>query len=256
MTALHQSLADLAISMKSAVQKVISNVNSIIYDIDSEPASPFARRRVSKAIIDGAGYFLRWADGVATMDDIHELKTAMEVVRKSATLASAESIRVKQGVATFSRLTNERFDRMHAILEQEHKSITELYESVTAAYDTAFVEFNALGTSLTEIQSFSQIYTDLSALENALEQLLQGILTPTLIPVAQMKEAFTEAASKLAPDRLMLCYTIVQQIYASKNVLYARHRTDLLVRVKIPYTSMPRFMAYQAILFDLPVNSR
>jgi hypothetical protein len=190
------------------------------------------------------------------MDDVHELKTAMQVIRKSATLAFAKSIRVKQGVVTFSRLTNERFDRMQAILEQEHKSITELNESVKSAYDTAFVEFNALGISLTEIQSFSQIYTDLSALDNALEQLLQGILTPTLIPVTQMKEAFTEAASKLAPDGRTLCYTTVQQIYGAKNVLYVRHHTDLLIRLKIPYTSMSRFMAYQSILFDLPVNSK
>jgi hypothetical protein len=35
------------------------------------------------------------------MDDLHDLDTAMEMVRKTADQASTESIRVKQAVATF-----------------------------------------------------------------------------------------------------------------------------------------------------------
>ena len=256
MTALHQSLADLASSMKSAVQKVISKVNSIIYDKDSEPTSPFARRRFPKAIIDGAGYFLRWVGGVATMDDIHDLKAAMEIVSKTASLASTETIRVRQGLATFSRVTNQRLDRLQTVLEEELQSIGHLYQRAQLAYDTAFIEFNALSIALSEIQSFSQIYTDLSALENSLEKLLEGALSPTLVSMAQMTDVFAMASSKLTPAGRTLCYKTVQEIYAAKNVLYARHHSDLLIRIKIPYTSMPRFTAYRSILLDLPVHSR
>jgi hypothetical protein len=89
---------------------------------------------------------------------------------------------------------------MQVILEPEHKSITELYESVQSANETVFVEFNALAIALVEIQCSYRIYTDFSAPESALKQLLHGTLTPTLISVAQMKDAFTEAALKLTPE--------------------------------------------------------
>jgi hypothetical protein len=71
-----------------------------------------------------------------------------------------DALKTKQGLQTFSRLTNERFDKMQSVLEQEHKSITQLYESVKSVFDTAFVEFNSVAIALAEVQSFAELHTD------------------------------------------------------------------------------------------------
>jgi hypothetical protein len=70
-----------------------------------------------------------------------------------------DALKTKQGLQTFSRLTNQRFDKMQSVLEQEHKSITQLYESVRLVFDTAFVEFNLVVIALAEVQSFAELYS-------------------------------------------------------------------------------------------------
>jgi hypothetical protein len=109
----------------------------VVIDLETETTGVFARRRITKkGVVDGFGSLLKWFGGTATQGDLQELKTAIEVVRKSASLATMDALKMKQRVQTFSRLTNEHFDKMQSVLEQEHKSITQLYEFVRSVFDT------------------------------------------------------------------------------------------------------------------------
>jgi hypothetical protein len=64
------------------------------------------------------------------------------------------------------------------------------------------------------------------------------------------------AAAQIKAEGKTLCYNSVQQVYAESDVLFARHRSDLLIRVAFPYTSRPKYTAYQSLIFDLPVTGR
>ena len=109
---------------------------------------------------------------------------------------------------------------------------------------------------MAHIQSFSQLYSDLALLENALEQLVSAKLVSTLVSMKLMKKAFKMAAAQVASDGRTLCYDTVHQVYAEGDVLFARHRSDLLIRVKLSFTNLPKFTIYQSMTFDLPISGR
>jgi hypothetical protein len=71
-----------------------------------------------------------------------------------------------------------------------------------------------------------------------------------------MGQAFARAAAEISAQRKTLCYNSVQQVYAESDVLFARHRSDLLIRIAFLFTSRPKYTAYQSLIFDLPVTGR
>ena len=140
MTALQQSMVGLAATMRIAVQNLIRKINHMIYDLDTEKSLPFGSRRlVKKGVIDGLGSALQWLAGIATEHDIQEMRSAMEVIRKSANLASINAIKTRQGIATFSKITQERFDQIDSILAREHYSVFQVFEQVKSLHETIFL---------------------------------------------------------------------------------------------------------------------
>ena len=183
MTALHGSMVGLATTMRSAVQNLTAKINNMIYDFGNEAPTIFGRRRiVKKGVIDGLGSALKWFAGTATESDIHDLRNAMEVIRKSSSLASIDAIKTRQGLATFSKVAQERFDQIDSIIAREHHSISQVFEHVKSLHDTMFLEFSTSAVALTEVQKFSQIYADLM-FDQALDSLLKGELSTNLISV-------------------------------------------------------------------------
>jgi hypothetical protein len=106
------------------------------------------------------------------------------------------------------------------------------------------------------VQSFAELYTDLASLETAIERLIHGQLSPTLVSVDQLKQALARAAAEVSAEEKTLCYNSVEQVYAESDVLFTEHRSDILIRVAIPFTSRPKYTAYQSLIFDLPVTGR
>jgi hypothetical protein len=82
--------------------------------------------------VDGAGTAIKWLTGLATEQDLRDMKNTMEVVRKTASLASLDAIKTRQGFATFSKLTNERFGQMESTISRKLRAsiVGKLFEEV------------------------------------------------------------------------------------------------------------------------------
>jgi hypothetical protein len=100
---------------------------------------------------------MSWAFGTATKDDIDDMKPAIAHIMDVAKWA-AEATCTKDGMATFLRLSNERLDKLHAVLETEQKFMQRLYTEVREIHDTTAIEFNAVSVIAHELAQFIQTH--------------------------------------------------------------------------------------------------
>jgi DNA-directed RNA polymerase subunit F len=88
--------------------------------------------------------FSSWAFGTATSKQVSEVKDMLSKVETMAETAAADASRTREGLATFTKLSNERIDKLHDILKIQQKSIGQLYREIL---DTAELVQDEYSTS-------------------------------------------------------------------------------------------------------------
>jgi hypothetical protein len=83
-----------------------------------------------RGIINGVGTALGWLFGTASEADIKGLQEAIEQAKSLAGTAAADAARAREGVATFTKIANQRLDNMRAILEEEHQTVSAVVKNV------------------------------------------------------------------------------------------------------------------------------
>jgi hypothetical protein len=197
---------------------------------------------------------MSWAFGTATNGDIDAMKQAIAQIMDVARTSAAEATRTKDGMATFSRLQNQRLDKLHAVLETEHKSMQSLYTEVREIHDTTAIEFNAVGVIATELAQFIQTHDHISELLAGIEDLTRGHLSPKLIDPDQLRAIIANVSRNLQIYRLI--HSVPGDIYAGRNFEFARSGQDLFIRLRLPYSRFYRFGVYKSITVPMPVPGK
>jgi hypothetical protein len=161
--------------------------------------------------------------------------------------------RTKQGFLTASTLMNDRLQRMNSILDEEVRQTGIIYRQVAALHATAGVEINSIAFIANEIAKFIQVYSDLFHLELAIDSLSHGNLSPSLIDIHHVRALIANISARFEGTPNRLCYRTPQRVYATKDFQVVRHEKNVLVRIKIPYTSTQALTVYETKTFRLPV---
>jgi hypothetical protein len=170
--------------------------------------------------------------------------------------ALADSTKTRQVMSDYTRIANRRLNNMHAILQEEHKSIDLVARGIRSVSDSQFVWGNALVFSLSEISRFIQLHDELAQLETGIENLVSAQLTPSLIPVEDIRDILTNTTARLAADGRKLCASTAQDVYEAKSFQFTRHRESLYIRLFLPYTRYPAMAVYRTTILPLPVAGR
>jgi hypothetical protein len=93
-------------------------------------------------------------------------------------------------------------------------------------------------------------------IEEGIEALLQGQLSPKLFSVDLMEHVITNVTAELETTLYYLCSKTPRDVYENRNFDYARHGNDLIIRLRLPYSKQEPLNLYRSIVFPLRVNGQ
>jgi hypothetical protein len=126
-------------------------------------------------------------------------------------------------MSDYTRIANRRLNNMHAILNEEHKSIDLVARGIRQLPDSQFVWANALMFSLSEMSRFIQLHDELAQLETGIENLVASQLTPSLILVEDIRDILTNTTARLSADGRKLCAATGKDVNEAKSFQFTRH---------------------------------
>jgi hypothetical protein len=111
---------------------------------------------------------------------------------------------------------------------------------------------NAITFMADEISRFLQVYTELFNLELAVESLAHQTLSPSLIAPSQIRSLQTITRSFEGTPR-RLCLNTPHQIHALKDFQVIRQERNILIRIRLPYSTTQPLTVYETKIFESPV---
>ena len=255
MKAIPAAIHKLRASIKDSITNMIAQIYQLVPDLDEKRP---LRRRHTRAWFDFIGSASSYLFNTATETDIDELKEQIAVVKGLVGTAAADADRTRQGLMTFTKLTGDRLDSMHEILNEERGAIQRVVNEVRTISDSNYYEYNAIAILANELANFVQLHDEIQTFREGVADLGHGLLTPGLINPTDISAAVTNMAHSIITQRkgMVLCYKSAQEVYASRYFDYGRHGHDLFVRVRIPYTSLSHLTAYRSEVVPMAVPGR
>jgi hypothetical protein len=254
LTGLYAAVTSLTVTMRMSITHFVRRVYQVIPDVHMRfPEFRPATRRRLRSPFDFVGSAASYLFGVGTTSDIEALKADLQRVQQGAEVMAADAVRTREGLATFTKLQNERLDKIHAVLREEQASITRLYTNVRAAHDTAALEMNALTIVMNELARFVALHDDVQELALGIDETLHAQLSPKLITVAQLREMINDVNDELVKQGARLCLNSPREVYMLKSFDIARAQNDLIIRLRLPYTWHPRMSVYKTFTFPSAV---
>src|SRR5664279_3512911 len=110
---LFRAVTALDTSTRQSITRLTARINALIPDIDP---SVGGRRRQPRGLFDFIGTASSYLFGSATEGDVEGLRAEIDRIKVLAAAAAADSVRTREGMATFARLQNKRLDSLHAVL--------------------------------------------------------------------------------------------------------------------------------------------
>jgi hypothetical protein len=262
LTSLHGALNKLTEAMRQSIRQLVRHIFHVIPDInvksplDLRNNSQGQGRRPPRAPLEIVADFSRWAFGTAKLSDVAELKQALDIVKADVQVSAQDAIKVREGLATFSKLSNERMDRFHAVLQTEHDSLQNLYDNVKRDQESTTLEFNAIAIMMAELTKFISLHDQIESLALGVDNLVMGQLSPQIITPRQMHTLLLDINTELKKQGAFLCFTSPKQVYAASLFDVARSQYDLIIRLRLPYTRNPRIDTYVVQTHALPVYGK
>jgi hypothetical protein len=240
----------LVTTTQGSITDMIQRIHTLVPDI-APVRQP--RRRSSRGLFDFIGSASSWLFGLATESSTEELRKHIEDVLLLAKTAADDSARVKDTMVAFTRLANERFETLHAVLNEQQKSHIAMANDIQSLTKDTQLEFNAIIAVTLELARYVQVHDNIQQLEFGVEALIHGQISPRLIDVSNINSAIANATEALRRKSMSLCTLTAKDVYTSQTFDFARHENDLFVRIRLPYTRFAPMVVYKTFVFPIPV---
>ena len=191
--------------------------------------------------------------GRATESDVDGLRQEMRKIKDWAGTANADNERTREGMATFTRLSNQRFDAMREILDRDQKALEILHRQAQVAETQMHLVDMVVSYSLRELANYVSLHDSVQELELGIEDLIRGQL---MIGVEQLGEAIlnvSEALSAKGPTQFRLCQTSPHDVYRNPSYDFVRHDNELSIMLRLPYSRHETMNVYRMHTFPMKV---
>ena len=142
------------------------------------------------------------------MSDVEGLREQIEAIKGIAGATAGDAASVREGLMTYTKITGERLDAMHAVINQERTALRSLADQVRSISDSNYYEYNAIAIMGSEIAKFVQLHDEVQTFKEGVADLVHGLLTPGLISLTEINAAITEMTQRLLSEKRGKCYAI------------------------------------------------
>jgi hypothetical protein len=244
---------NLISTMQSSVTEMTERIFGLLPDISE---TPLKRKRQPRALFSFVGSISNFLFGTLTEESIEEMKKTIADVQLIAQTSLDDVTKMRSATQQFSQITSQRLNGMHAILNEQQKSVTEVTKEIRQVSQTQWMWISALTLALDELTRFIQIHDAIFELEAGVQALMYGHLTPALIGVRELNVILTNVSRVVEARGMKLCAITAKDVYEAKTYAYARHENSLYIKLLIPYTRFPPLSVYRTAVLSLPVTGQ
>jgi hypothetical protein len=172
---------NLISTMQSAVTEMTQRIYALLPDISE---SPLKRKRQPRALFSFVGKISQVLFGTVEEDSLEDMKKTIADAKLIVEMSLSDVTKLRTATEQFSQITNQRLNGMHAILNEQQKSFTEVTKEIRQISQTQFMWVTSLSLAHNELTRFIQIHDAILELESGVQSLMYGQLTPALIGIS------------------------------------------------------------------------
>jgi hypothetical protein len=146
-----------------------------------------------------------------------------------AETAAADASRTREGLAIFTKLSNERIDKLHDVLKLQQQSIGQVHQEILATAELVHHEYSTIMYMAIEMAKYVSVHDTVPLLELGVEDLVHVQLTPRLIDANTLTGALSKITRLLRGQAKKPCYSTTREIYERRNFDYACRGLDLFI---------------------------
>lgn len=254
---LYDAVSTLTATTRQSIRHLVDNIYQWVPDIHTVPTdvkSSIPRR--GRAPFNIIGSVSRFLFNTATLEDIDSLKESIKLVQDNVQIAAADASRTREGLASYTKLQNDRMNRFHEAIREQQTSIGQIISAVQTTRAEASMEMKAITLLANELRRFVLLHDEIQDLAQGVDSLIYGQLSPKLINTNQLSTLLTEINNQLAKDGKRLCYTTPREVFMSQDFDVARAQSDLIIKLYIPYARHRTVEVYQTTTFAMAVPGK
>ena len=253
-------LSHFLAQLDSVRAETAARLNSTIQSIEELiPQTRIHKSRSRRSLLPFLGKLSKGLFGTATIDDVNILANHMNKLNKMATGLARALTQHENHLSSFIETANSRMDNLMSGIKNNMLGIKVIQNELhTTALNLEHSFEYMMGISMDQIKTSNNINHALDEFKLGIYNLVNGQLSPLLIPQPVMESTLQDIRLLLQTkfNGFHLTLTTVREVYSNCKYLFARNGTNLYVTIKLPisYFEKPLTM-YKIISAPVPVNS-
>ena len=241
-------------SMGQYFQQVIKKV----YDIIPEVELDHVDSRSKRSFLPFIGQLSKSLFGTATEKDVEMLAgDVSDIIRQTHKLENAFKYQSK-GLASFMTIVDRRITNAAKEIIDNHKVITAMGRELRALEYGLMIAVEISGQLSKQVQTSADLTGRLYGLLNDIGELVQGKISPSLIPPSDLAHMLRNVQNKLKErfQKFELVHKHPMFYYKHTQFLATRHKKSIFITLKVPISAFQvYFKAYKTFSVPVPLNS-
>lgn len=193
------------------------------------------------------------------MNDVSILASHINALTKTSNTIVNTLHQHASHISSFMKVMDERTTNLLTGIQTNYEQITKLSLLFNSTYSQFEQTFANISTLLADqVHKSSSLINTLANFQNAIENLVQGQLSPFLLPESILEHTIRQIEHKLAKEynKFYLIHNHPAQFYKEADFIYARHGSSLYLTVRFPISSHEKPLTlYQILSLPVPINS-
>jgi hypothetical protein len=255
---IHQKLRLLVARLFYEGHRSLNEQVSMIYDLLPENEKiGIGESRSQRAIFPFVGSILNSLFGTSTTEDTDTLKRHMMEIAQTQ---NNEMTIMKKQTAAMSNFATQSTERMDKLAEAMKQSLDDNMHMMHVYVDNTLLatryQTSMLSYAIILENSIQTLQTKYAELLGAVENLINGNLSPFLIPSATITKTLEDIRKHLAAEeqKYEIIYTKASFYYHRGSFVLAREANTSFICVQIPLTTFQtNFAVYEIKQYPLPM---
>ena len=218
---------------------------------------PQNKTRSKKALFGFLGSLAHDLFGVSTDDQLQQVTNQMNVLKKAMSTIGGVMTQNNRELTSYMRTVDKRINNVVEGLRMNSVANEKLTEELQNSVKNLDNFITATSTALArEISSSNFISQRLSTLRQAITDLAEGLLSPSLIKPEMLASAIGEIQDMLVKQypNYRLAVKDITFYYKQASFSVIREDNKMLITIEFPIASAETFQLFKVYAFPIPVN--
>jgi len=238
--------------------RAVTHIHTLVRQIRSLVLDhiPARRDREKKSFLPFGGSILHGLFGVARDSDINHVTHAISEIRRQNVEAMSAWKDVSGRLASLAKTSNNRMDILHNMIETQKGTVDALLAEVAQESVEMSKTASLLTSALSRFEDYVMLLDNLERLQAGVEGLIQGFLSPALVPPNEIEHSLYLVGNMIRRYRadLRILRNGATFYYGQHHFVASRHEDHLVVNLHIPLTDVPISLPlYQVHILPVPV---